>query len=243
MFVSKFMRVAGLVAAACLAGSTAHAQSEAEILNAFSGEWQIVDERYSTGSGSCTLSLLQEPEQDNYRLNSEGCGAELAPVSAWGVEDGQMILLDEGGTAIARLGGNQIRMSGNSASGSPIILERVSASGQAEQIEAAHRASGCYYAGFSDDCAPASELAKPATGTPARIEVLVNLNVRAEPRDNADIIGVIPAGSCITTELCLQATDGVWCRAQFQDRSGWMRKLALRRDRWPVVTFYNQCTQ
>jgi SH3-like domain-containing protein len=102
------------------------------------------------------------------------------------------------------------------------------------------RASGCFYSGFTSSCAPANEIGKPAAEAPS-LKVLVNLNVRNEARDDAAVLGVIPASSCITAEVCLNAADGPWCRAQFDGKTGWFRKLALRQNRWPVVTFFNAC--
>ncbi|MEO4000465.1 hypothetical protein [Mesorhizobium sp. CAU 1732] len=37
------------------------------------------------------------------------------------------------------------------------------------------------------------------------------------------------------------ATDGAWCRAKFGERTGWMRKLALRQNRRAIVTFEDFC--
>src|SRR5690606_3923551 len=140
-------------------------------------------------------------------------------------------------------GGNQRRMTGATNAGAPVILDRVGVRGNAAQLQAAYQAAGCYYLGFSDRCSAESELSKPviAEGQPTRINVLVNLNVRAEARDDASIVGVVPMNSCVVTDVCATAADGVWCRAQFGERTGWLRKLALRQNRWPIVTFANQC--
>jgi SH3-like domain-containing protein len=70
--------------------------------------------------------------------------------------------------------------------------------------------------------------AAPPASEGASVQVLVNLNVRAEARDDAEVVGVVPSQTCVTTELCLTATDGAWCCAKFGERTGWMRKLALR---------------
>lgn len=234
-------KAAKLAAAVVLVTSPAAAQSEAEIIDAFAGDWQIIDSRYSSGAQPCQLSLQRERQQEQYLLEKENCGGDLAGVSGWSIDDGQMSLLDGSGTALARLGGNQRRMSGNTSSGSPVILERVGASSMADALQSARRASGCIYSGFTDKCASEEDLAGPTAG-PGRIEVLVNLNVRAEARADAAIIGVIPANTCISTETCVKATDGAWCRARFDGRTGWMRKLALRQNRWPVITFLNQCS-
>jgi hypothetical protein len=38
------------------------------------------------------------------------------------------------------------------------------------------------------------------------------------------------------------ASDGPWCRAKFGDTTGWLRKFAIRQNRWPIVTFANSCS-
>ena len=106
------------------------------------------------------------------------------------------------------------------------------------------KARGCFYLGFSSKCAPEAELANPFSTTPEaqkKVSVVVNLNVRSEARDDAGIIGIIPQNSCVTVERCLTASDGVWCQANFGDKNGWVRKLALRQNTWPIVTFTNGC--
>lgn len=107
-------------------------------------------------------------------------------------------------------------------------------------LEAARRTGGCFYAGFTTKCVDAAQAAPPAPQG-ASVQVLVNLNVRAEARDDAEIVGVVPTQTCVMTELCITATDGPWCRAEFGERTGWMRKLALRQNRWAIVTFENFC--
>jgi SH3-like domain-containing protein len=80
-------------------------------------------------------------------------------------------------------------------------------------------------------------------GSGARINVLVNLNARVEARDGAGILGVVPANTCIVADVCQEASDGVWCRARFGEDFGWLKKVALRQERWPVLTFTNQCVE
>lgn len=226
---------------AVLSAAPVMAQSEQDFINAFAGDWQVVDDRFAAGDKPCSLVLEQEtPTSGRYPVTMSGCGSELAKVGAWGISDGQMTLFDGTGAQVAKLGGNQRRMSGDSAGGAPIILERVGVSGFADTLAAAKQASGCFYSGFTDKCAAEAQLAKPAGDAP-KVGVLVNLNIRAEARDDATVVGVVPAGTCVATELCMSATDGVWCRARFNDVSGWLRKLALRQNRWPVVTFDNSC--
>ena len=152
--------------------------------------------------------------------------------------------LDGRQRTIAVLGGNQHRISGDSNIGAPIVLDRVGDKGLMDQLEAAHKASGCYYLGFTNTCADDGQLAKPTVptdGSGAQVNVLVNLTARAQARDDADAIGIVPANTCVETNACVETADGVWCRAQFKDRSGWLRKLALRQGRWAVITFVNQC--
>lgn len=237
-----FLRILAIFTTAfALWASEAVAQSEADFVKAFTGEWQIYDDAFASNAQNCRLTLLGEADADRYKLENRSCTGELANVSRWGIADGQMVIL-AGTDIVATLGGSQHRMSGTSKAGKPLILERVAAAAIVTPLQAAHKTSGCYYLGFTDRCSPESELIKPsAQDGNSRINVIVNLNARAEAREDADIIGVVPANSCVVADACITASDGVWCRAQFGDRSGWLRKLALRQNRWPVVTFVNQC--
>lgn len=234
------------VAAAALAFSLFSAgpgwsQDAQNFVNAFAGDWQILDKTFAEGPGACSLELSRETAPaGGYPVSIDGCKAEMALVKGWKIEDGQMSLLDDAQTVIARLGGNQRRMSGNSSGGMPIILERVGAGGAAATLQAATRASGCVYLGFTDQCAGAAAMSLPADAAP-KVQVLVNLNIRSEARDDASVLGVVQANTCVATDLCVTASDGVWCRAKFGDQAGWLRKFALRQSRWPVVTFLNAC--
>jgi SH3-like domain-containing protein len=73
----------------------------------------------------------------------------------------------------------------------------------------------------------------------ARIDVLVKLNVRNQPRRGAAVIGTVPPDSTVTVNACLTTSDGIWCRARFGDSMGWMAKSALRQGEWPVITYVN----
>lgn len=242
--VLKLGFVAGAMAALLGMASGATAQTEAEFVAAFAGEWRVFDESFAQGAQICRITLGQEAQDGRYKLDKASCGGELAEVAAWGLADGQMALLAAQGEAVVSLGGTQRRMSGTTKSGKPVILERAGVVGAAEQIQAALRASGCYYLGFSDRCAAEADLGKPAAGSadsPLRIKVIANLNARTEARDDANVIGVVPANSCVAASVCVTASDGVWCRAEFGERTGWLRKLAIRQNRWPIVTFLNKC--
>lgn len=238
--------VRSLAIAFVVAGSTAtaQAQSEAEFVAAFSGNWQVFEPAYSEGGAKCGLSLSKTGGDGRYDLAKSNCAAELATVEKWGIVDQQLAFIDKGGLVVVRLGGNQRRMTGTTVAGKPIVFDRIGNDGLASQLEAAVKASGCYYLGFTDKCAPAGELENPLTANPEgdkRIQVVVNLNVRSEARPDAEAIGVVPGNSCVAVETCLTASDGVWCQARFGERNGWLRKSALRQNRWPVVTFVNKC--
>ena len=138
-----------------------------------------------------------------------------------------------------------MRMSGDSAIGAPVVLDRAGANAVVEQVAAARQATGCYYLGFTNTCADEAQLAKPTIGgdgSPIQINIMVNLNARIEARDDAEVIGVVPANSCVVADTCVDTRDGVWCRATFGEQAGWLKKIALRQQTWPVITFVNQCT-
>lgn len=222
----------------------ASAQSETDFIAAFAGEWKIADPTFGADGGQCALVLHKEKEGSNYKLDKAHCGGDLAQTARWGIADSQLALFDGGGLVLARMGGNQRRMTGTTATGNPVIFDRSGTKGLADLLQAAAKASGCYYLGFSKQCATDANLASPrpaGTQGETKVKVLVNLNVRAEARDDAGIVGIIPQNSCVAVNNCQSASDGVWCRAQFGDKQAWLRKLALRQNKWPVITFVNKC--
>lgn len=234
-----------LAAAFALAiGGPALAQTEDEFVKAFAGDWEVFDDAYGVDGQRCRISLADTAvEGGGYALTATSCALELGLLTSWRIVESQLALM-AGDLAMAVLGGNQQRMSGDSNIGAPVILDRAGDSALVEGILKAREASGCYYLGFTTTCVDEAQLSKPAIssdGSPARIGILVNLNVRAEARDDAPVLGVVPANSCIVTEACATAVDGVWCKARFDETAGWLKKLALRQERWPVVTFVNQC--
>ncbi|HHX89670.1 MAG TPA: hypothetical protein GX700_07850, partial [Paracoccus sp.] len=64
----------------------------------------------------------------------------------------------------------------------------------------------------------------------------------SQPRRDSAEIGTIPAGTCVRVDQCLNASDGLWCRAWFGETLGWLGKTALRQNEWPVVTYRAGCT-
>lgn len=239
------LAIAPLFSLMCfVASGPAQAQTEAEFVQAFSGEWQVLDDVYSADGQTCRITLGTDTTDAGYGIAAQNCAFELEGLTAWRIVEGQLILVG-GENQVAALGGSQRRVSGNSSIGAPIIMDRVGQGQPADAIAAAVAATGCYYLGFTNTCVDEVQLEKPtpsADGRGASITVLVNLNARVEARDEADILGVIPANSCVIVDACTAAVDGVWCRAQFGEERGWLKKLALRQEKWPVVTFVNQCT-
>lgn len=222
----------------------AFAQSEADFIAAFAGEWTVIDPSFGADGDHCALALGKDKENSGYKLEKAHCGGELAQAARWGIADSQLALFDGDNVVLARMGGNQRRMTGTTASGKPVIFDRNDTKGFANLLQAAVKASGCYYVGFGKQCATDADLANPrpaGTQGETKVKVVVNLNVRAEARDDAGVVGVVPQNACIAVDTCLSASDGVWCRAQFGEKQGWLRKLALRRDKWPIVTFVNKC--
>lgn len=240
MTARDFLLSLGLVA--CMAG-TAQAQDETAFVEAFSGDWFVFEPAYGTGNATCQLDLdtAAAPSQEGYQIATQNCAAPIRDTSAWMIRDGQILLQDADGGTLARLGGNQRRISGE-ISGAPresIIVERASGDGNSARLSEALAVHGCIFLGFTDRCAEEELLAGQgfASTGPERIKVLVNLNVRAQPRADAPVLGTIPAETDVTVRQCLVASDGLWCSAEFGDQVAWMARTALRQDEWPVATF------
>lgn len=231
------------VSIALLFSAPALAQSQADFVKAFSGDWQTYDRAMATGSGFCQLDLSSKARDSRMAATAKDCAVPLASTASWAIEGSQLALYDGDGKVLVKLGGNQKRITGTAGAGMPIVLERAGGDGTATALMAAYNASGCYYLGYSQKCANKAELAEP---TPApsggiHVHVEVNLNVHSEPRGDASTVGRVPAGSCVAVETCVVASDGPWCRAKFGDETGWLRKFTLRQNRWPVVTYTNSC--
>jgi hypothetical protein len=228
-----------------VAGPTlAQSQSPADFVKAFSGNWQVYEQHLAAGAPMCKLALAGTVSGAHLGLTQSGCAAPLAASVSWSIEGSQLVIYDGQDKPIVKLGGNQKRVTGATiVDATPIILERTGGDGTAAALQAAYNASGCYYLGYTQTCAPRAELAEPSPTPDGRLQVHLetNLSAHAEPRGDSDIIGVVKEGSCIAVDTCTMASDGPWCRAKFGTSTGWMRKLTMRQNRWPVVTFANAC--
>lgn len=238
------MRLGRSFAAAVLLAATAvmpaAAQSENEFIAAFSGEWVAFDPALGSG-GQCRLTLSRDARDPNYALSTENCADLISGSAAWGIVDNQLALLDQAGSVLVRLGGNQNRMSGRSLEGRAVLFER--AGTPAGSFSAAQVAAGnCLYLGYTATCAQQTDLGSPfVEGKPAQVSVLVNLNARSEARPDAGVVSVVPKNTCVAVEQCLEASDGRWCEAKLGETGGWIRQQAVRQEQWPVLTFKNGC--
>ena len=234
--------IIALVALAAAGVLPVQAQSQADFVKAFSGKWQVYDQQAATGTALCELDFSRTGGA-RLPVKATGCKAPLANVQTWSIEGSQLVLDDAQNAEIIKLGGNQKRITGATSSGLPVILERAGGDANAATLQAAYNASGCYYLGYTQTCAPRSELAVPGPGADGRtqIELQVNLNVHSEPRADANLVGATKQGTCVQVQQCTMASDGPWCEAKFGNVTGWLRKLTMRQNRWPVVTFTNSC--
>lgn len=231
-------------------GVAAQAQEQSEFIKAFSGQWFVFDPQYGANDLTCTLALAGKPsdEAGTLAVEPKNCVEPLANVVTWGISDGQLAFKDASGTGIATLGGSQQRVTGElAASGRGLVVERAQGDENTRKMAAAIGRHRCIYVGFTQECADPDDLRKPAmtedNGTFASVGIVVNLNVRDQPRSNAPIVGTLPTGACLKVNYCTQASDGIWCRARFGERSGWVHKTALRKGEWPVLTYRNSCPE
>lgn len=228
----------------CIA-SSAFAQSEAQLVDAFSGEWYIFEPGFSVNASPCKLTFDKDPlineDLRERRVDVDtNCAAPFSSQTLqWRVLDGKILLQSTNGNKLAELGGNPDRLSGDlNASIDAVILERKAGSDYKRGLVSALRRHKCYYLGYSAKCADDSATGAPRSETDTdNIDVLVDLNVRSQPRRNAAVVGVVPRNSEISVNLCLEASDGVWCRAGFGEIAGWMAKSVVRDEEWPVITF------
>jgi len=224
-------------------------QSAAKLRDTFSGQWYIFDEAFGRGGMPCKINLEREkvPVADTvnkdprFQASTQNCSGPLEGELTWRVEDGKIILASKDGGPVAAVGGNPRRLSGDYvAPPNTVVLERETGSGAKSQLSSAIKKHGCYYLGYTANCADESATQRPdlEDGT-ASVNVVVSLNVRNQPRRSAPVIGTVPSGSDVTVNACLTTSDGIWCRARFGESVGWMAKSALRQGEWPVITYVN----
>lgn len=225
----------------------AAAQSDAEFYEAFSGDWYVFDPARGAAGDICQITLAAEPRDGMRPVIARNCDAAVSALARWQIVSGQLVLSSATGGEVLELGGSQQRISGAfRETGFGMVLERGTGDAAAAALTGAIRRHRCYFLGYSPDCAEPDAAQRPAgpeaPAEGAEIETLVQLNVRTQPRRDAETLGAIPPSSCIVIDECLVASDGVWCAARFGDRRGWLAKMAVRQQEWPVLTYLNACT-
>ncbi|MBL4918882.1 hypothetical protein [Szabonella alba] len=242
--------LAFLSAAIIAVAGSASAQSRAQLIEAFSGEWFVFDPGFHSAAEPCALTLTATETGRDGRLEgaSGNCSGALADLTSWSIEGGVLRLFDAAENQTAELGGNQRRVTGTTLKDQRgLVVERAKGDGTSETLALAVQRHRCYFVGLTPVCAGPGDLALPIF-TPegdrmlAEIEIFGNLVVRGQPRRDATQIGTIPDGACIRVNQCLVASDGLWCRAAFGDTQGWLAKTALRREEWPIVTYKSGCS-
>ncbi|MFN4128561.1 MAG: hypothetical protein ACK4GC_01915 [Paracoccaceae bacterium] len=235
---------------------SAVAQDANALFVAFEGEWFIFDPAYSEVGSNCILTLAKSPMQTlsaaqasdsgMKSLSVSNCPDQIRAFSSWTIEDSVLRFFNSQGALIAELGGNQLRITGSfTASGFGLILERATGDGTNAQLASAIRRHRCYFLGFTSDCTTDSDRVAPVFDTQsgrASVETLVNLQLRAQPRRDAPVLGAVSQGTCVRVNQCAIASDGTWCRALFGDVQAWLPQVAIRQSEWPIYTFRNGCT-
>lgn len=240
---------------ACLCGTiAASAQSVQQFRDALSGQWVVFDSAFSSSAAPCTIVLqtnvettqtLQE-SASRPTANTQNCIAPLSSTATWDIEQGQLVMYSAENQVIARLGGSQLRVTGDlESSFDSVVLERATGDPYQKRFSQALQNYRCIFLGYTDECADQTALAAPRTltdgGTVAQITILTRLNVRDQPRRNATVLGTLDQNACISVNYCTTASDGIWCRASFGETSGWVAKTAIRQEEWPVTTFVSGC--
>ncbi len=220
--------------------ASGEAQTVTEFRTAFSGDWYSFEPSYSTEAAPCTVTL---PVSTETSVTAKNCVSPIDEMAQWRIEEGQIVLSTKDGNQLGSLGGNQFRISGTLPSGSPLILERRNGTELTRAMSAAIAKHKCIFKGYTSDCVEQSDLALPmiADGV-GEVTILTALNVRAQPRGDASIIGSLPEKVCLKVNSCLRASDGFWCRARFGETDGWVAKTAIRSSEWPVMTYVAGCT-
>ena len=225
--------------------ASAQGQDRAALVAAFSGEWFVFETSIRSGENPCEIELgATTTAEGRMPVNVGACAPPLADVTGWDIEGAQLVLYNAAGGRLAELGGNQQRITGvRLPAGDGLILERRAGDEASAALAKAIKRHRCFYLGYGTDCAETADLARPAfdAGTGADVSVLVQLAVRSQPRRDSVVLGTVPAESCLRVDQCLNASDGLWCRARFGETVGWLAKSAVRQEEWPVITYRTGC--
>ena len=113
----------------------AMAQSEADFVKAFAGNWAVFDSGFAAGDGRCGLALSDKADNGSYALQSQNCGGELAGASRWGIADGHGDFRRQGlGAGSSRR--QSAPISGTTASDKPVVIDRVDSLGAGDATHA-----------------------------------------------------------------------------------------------------------
>jgi hypothetical protein len=210
-----------------------------QFAHAMAGEWIVQQSNASSGASSCKLNLKLSGSPSQFDIDNTGCSGELARVVGWSIENDQLALRNSKGENFVLLGGNQFRLSGKTTGGDTIVLVRANPPPVAP---AASR--NCAYLGYTSSCASPPELGAPAIphGGSTPVRVLVKLNLRIRPEPGAPVVRVLAPNTCVAADRCEQKAGGLWCHAKISGVDGWIKKEAVRLNRWTVVTFLNHCS-
>ena len=237
----KGFRTAALAAVLTVCSSFAQGQTLSDLISAFSGEWYSFDRVRAQSGGVCEIDLTTETLGNLFVARSKSCGAGLDLLGAWGIADGQIVLLTEDQRTLGVLGGNQTRMTGDDlASGRSLILERRQPSGFVITLQQAIRNQSCLYVGYTADCSDKTDvaqlLAAKADAT-VPLTTAARLNLRNQPRRDAPVALVLDRLTQVSALECLTASDGIWCKVDVDGTVGWLARNGLRQQKWAVTTF------
>lgn len=210
------------------------AQQAPDYARIFSGEWISYASEFSAGS-PCQITLSPQSVGTRYRVETKNCRDELAQSATWAIDQSQLVLLTSQGTVLFRLGGSPAVLSGEShPKAIPLVIERAEA---AKARYDQRKSIDCSYLGYSQTCAQPEDYA-PAIG---ELKLLVDLNGRIEPRDDAPIVATLPEKSCVISETCTQSSGGLWCKTTVDEKTLWIKKQAHRQGSWHVITYSSGC--
>jgi hypothetical protein len=211
-----------------------YAQQAHDYPSIFSGDWVSYATDFSTGA-PCQISLSSQSVGSGYGVETQHCRAELAQSAIWAIDQSQLVLRTSEETLLFRLGGSPAVLSGEShPKGDPLIIERAQV---AKDRYDQRKSIGCSYLGYSQTCAQPEDYAPPTEN----IKILVDLNGRAEPRDDAPIVTIKPEKTCLSSETCTQSSSGLWCKTSVDSKILWIKKQTERQSNWHVITFLSGC--
>ncbi|WP_332685772.1 AprI/Inh family metalloprotease inhibitor [Devosia sp.] len=225
------MRLSHLLSIAllCLLTSAGLAQDSAA---RYVGSWQA---NPGGGTGQCSVELRGSNGMFGLSASSMMCLGEMGFLNGWAPAASGVTLLGLTGQSIGTLNVANGRLEGRMADGSVMILTPLGG-----QLAAAPQ-QNCVRRPDTGACAAPGDVSPPLA-YPLSVRSLTGLTVRNQPSQQAEQVGLVPAGQCFVVDACYSVSDGTRCHmpAAAGIPEGYVVKYFVQ-DNATLIAFQNAC--